>query len=30
LRALAERARFSFRDVRMVGPDLRLTLRPVG
>lgn len=29
LRTLAERARFSFRDVRMVGPDLRLTLRPV-
>ena len=28
LQALAERARFSFRDVRMVGPDLRLTLRP--
>ena len=29
LRALADRARFSFRDVRMVGPDLRVTLRPV-
>jgi diaminohydroxyphosphoribosylaminopyrimidine deaminase/5-amino-6-(5-phosphoribosylamino)uracil reductase len=29
LRALGDRARFSFRDVRMVGPDLRLTLRPV-
>ncbi len=29
LRALTERARFSFRDVRMVGPDLRLSLRPV-
>jgi diaminohydroxyphosphoribosylaminopyrimidine deaminase / 5-amino-6-(5-phosphoribosylamino)uracil reductase len=29
LRALADRARFSFSDVRMVGPDLRLTLLPL-
>ena len=29
LGALADRARLSFRDVRMVGPDLRVTLRPV-
>ena len=29
LRALADRARFSFSDVRMVGPDLRITLRPL-
>jgi diaminohydroxyphosphoribosylaminopyrimidine deaminase/5-amino-6-(5-phosphoribosylamino)uracil reductase len=29
LRALSERPRFSYHDVRRVGPDLRLTLRPV-
>jgi diaminohydroxyphosphoribosylaminopyrimidine deaminase/5-amino-6-(5-phosphoribosylamino)uracil reductase len=29
LRALDERARFSYHDVRQVGPDLRLTLRPL-
>jgi diaminohydroxyphosphoribosylaminopyrimidine deaminase/5-amino-6-(5-phosphoribosylamino)uracil reductase len=28
LRALSERARFTYHDVRQVGPDLRLTLRP--
>jgi diaminohydroxyphosphoribosylaminopyrimidine deaminase / 5-amino-6-(5-phosphoribosylamino)uracil reductase len=29
LRVLAQRPRFSYHDVRRVGPDLRLTLRPV-
>ncbi len=29
LRALSERPRYSYHDVRRVGPDLRLTLRPV-
>ena len=29
LRVLAERPRYSYHDVRRVGPDLRLTLRPV-
>jgi diaminohydroxyphosphoribosylaminopyrimidine deaminase / 5-amino-6-(5-phosphoribosylamino)uracil reductase len=29
LRALSERARFFHHDVRLVGPDLRLTLRPL-
>ena len=29
LRALSERAQYSYHDVRQVGPDLRLTLRPV-
>jgi diaminohydroxyphosphoribosylaminopyrimidine deaminase/5-amino-6-(5-phosphoribosylamino)uracil reductase len=29
LRALGERARFTYHDVRQVGPDLRLTLRPL-
>lgn len=29
LRALNERARFTYHDVRQVGPDLRLTLRPL-
>ena len=29
LRALAERLQYSYQDVRQVGPDLRLTLRPV-
>ena len=29
LRALSERARFTYHDVRQVGPDLRLTLRPL-
>jgi diaminohydroxyphosphoribosylaminopyrimidine deaminase / 5-amino-6-(5-phosphoribosylamino)uracil reductase len=29
LRALSERPRYSYHDVRHVGPDLRLTLRPV-
>ncbi len=29
LASLAERARFRFHDVRSVGPDLRLTLRPL-
>ena len=29
LRALSERAQYSYHDVRRVGPDLRLTLRPV-
>ena len=29
LRALAERLQYSYHDVRQVGPDLRLTLRPV-
>jgi diaminohydroxyphosphoribosylaminopyrimidine deaminase/5-amino-6-(5-phosphoribosylamino)uracil reductase len=29
LRALSERPQYSYHDVRQVGPDLRLTLRPV-
>jgi diaminohydroxyphosphoribosylaminopyrimidine deaminase/5-amino-6-(5-phosphoribosylamino)uracil reductase len=29
LRALGERVRFTYHDVRQVGPDLRLTLRPL-
>ena len=29
LRALSERLQYSYHDVRQVGPDLRLTLRPV-
>jgi diaminohydroxyphosphoribosylaminopyrimidine deaminase/5-amino-6-(5-phosphoribosylamino)uracil reductase len=29
LRALSERARLNYHDVRQVGPDLRLTLRPL-
>ena len=29
LRVLAERPQYSYRDVRRIGPDLRLTLRPV-
>ena len=29
LRALAERPQYSYHDVRQVGPDLRLTLRPL-
>jgi diaminohydroxyphosphoribosylaminopyrimidine deaminase/5-amino-6-(5-phosphoribosylamino)uracil reductase len=29
LRVLAERPQYSYHDVRRVGPDLRLTLRPV-
>jgi len=29
LRALGERARFTYHDVRQVGPDLRVTLRPL-
>jgi diaminohydroxyphosphoribosylaminopyrimidine deaminase/5-amino-6-(5-phosphoribosylamino)uracil reductase len=29
LRALSERTRFKYHDVRQVGPDLRLTLRPL-
>ena len=29
LRALSERLQYSYQDVRQVGPDLRLTLRPV-
>jgi diaminohydroxyphosphoribosylaminopyrimidine deaminase/5-amino-6-(5-phosphoribosylamino)uracil reductase len=29
LRALSERTRFTYHDVRQVGPDLRLTLRPL-
>jgi diaminohydroxyphosphoribosylaminopyrimidine deaminase/5-amino-6-(5-phosphoribosylamino)uracil reductase len=29
LRALSERPLYSYHDVRRVGPDLRLTLRPV-
>ena len=29
LRMLAERPQFTYHDVRRVGPDLRLTLRPV-
>jgi diaminohydroxyphosphoribosylaminopyrimidine deaminase/5-amino-6-(5-phosphoribosylamino)uracil reductase len=29
LRALSERARYTYHDVRQVGPDLRLTLRPL-
>ena len=27
--ALSERLQYSYQDVRQVGPDLRLTLRPV-
>ncbi|MCX7054915.1 MAG: dihydrofolate reductase family protein, partial [Proteobacteria bacterium] len=29
LRALSKRLQYSYHDVRRVGPDLRLTLRPV-
>ena len=29
LRTLSERLQYSYQDVRQVGPDLRLTLRPV-